>query len=119
MAFAVTAAAAAAATAEVVAVVDASAVLVVVDVVVVVVVVIVVVVGGGFIVPHGRGRRGVADHGVAGVRAVVDGQVPQGELSVFVEFLELGAAVLEPDLHLKRRNSQINISDWIFYFELI
>ena len=102
MALAVTAAAAA----EVIAVVDATAVLVVVDVVVIVVVVV-----GGFIVPHGRGGRGVADHGVAGVRAVVDGQVPEGELSVFVQFLELGAAVLEPDLHLKRINSEINISD--------
>ena len=103
MAFAVTAAAVADA-AEVVAV-DAAAFLVVVDVVVVIVVV------GGFIFPHGRGWRGVANHGVAGVRAVVDGQIPQGEFSVFVEFLELGAAVLEPDLHLKRRESGIHISD--------
>lgn len=54
-------------------------------------------------VPDGRGRRGVAGHGVAVVGAVL-----QRHLAVLVELLELGAAVLEPDLHLAGRDKGVS-----------
>lgn len=47
------------------------------------------------IVPDRRGWRGVARHGVAGVWAVV-----KGNLAVLVELLEFGPPVLEPNLDL-------------------
>lgn len=50
---------------------------------------------GGAVVPRGGGGRRIARHGVAGVRAVVE-----GHLAVLVQLLELGSAVLEPDLDL-------------------
>lgn len=51
----------------------------------------------GAVLPRRRGGRGVAGHGVAGV-----GTVLQGNLAVFVQLLELGPPVLEPDLHLRK-----------------
>lgn len=55
-----------------------------------------VVVGGGVAVvaaivafPDGRRRRGVASHGVAGVRTVVKSNVTKRELAVLVQLLEL------------------------------
>lgn len=52
----------------------------------------------GVTVPKGgRGWR-IASHGVTVVGAVF-----QGHLSIFVQFLELGPSVLEPDFHLKER----------------
>jgi len=56
-------------------------------------------------VPDGRGRRGVAGHGVAVVGAVL-----QRHLAVLVQLLELGAAVLEPDLHLGGREGGRGVS---------
>lgn len=50
----------------------------------------------GAVLPHSGGGRGIAGHGVAGVRTVL-----QGNLAVFVQFLELGPPVLEPDLDLR------------------
>lgn len=54
------------------------------------------VVGGGVAVvagvvafPDGRRRRGVAGHGVAGVRTVVERNVAKWELAVLVELLKL------------------------------
>lgn len=52
-------------------------------------------------VPDGGGGRGVTGHGVAGV-----GTVLQGNLAVFVQLLELGSPVLEPDLDLRRKKKQ-------------
>lgn len=50
----------------------------------------------GAVLPDGSGGgRGVACHGVAGVGAVL-----QGNLAVLVQLLELGPPVLEPDLDL-------------------
>lgn len=46
-------------------------------------------------VPYGGGWGRVAGHGVAGVGAVV-----QGDLSVLVQLLELGSPVLEPYFYL-------------------
>lgn len=54
----------------------------------------------GAVLPHCGGGRGVAGHGVAGVGAVL-----QGDLAVFVQLLELGSPVLEPDLHLGGKQS--------------
>ncbi len=52
----------------------------------------------GAVFPHCGGGRRVAGHGVAGVRTVL-----QGDLAVFVQFLELGSPVLEPDLDLREQ----------------
>lgn len=49
----------------------------------------------GVVLPHCGGGRGVAGHGVAGVRTVL-----QGDFAVFVQFLELRSPVLEPDFDL-------------------
>lgn len=51
----------------------------------------------GAVLPHCGGGWGVAGHGVAGV-----GTVLQGNLAVFVQLLELGPPVLEPDLYLRK-----------------
>lgn len=47
------------------------------------------VVAGVVAFPDGRRRRGVAGHGVAGVRTVVEGNVAEWELAVLVELLKL------------------------------
>lgn len=39
--------------------------------------------------PHSRGRRGVAGHGIAGVRTVIKRNIAKRKLSVLVELLEL------------------------------
>lgn len=49
-------------------------------------------------VPDRGGGRGVAGHRVAGV-----GTVLQWNLAVFVQFLELGPPVLEPNLYLREK----------------
>lgn len=49
----------------------------------------------GAVLPHCGGGRGIAGHGVTGV-----GTVLQGNLAIFVQFLELRPPVLEPDLDL-------------------
>jgi len=62
--------------------------------------------GAAAAVPHrGRGGRGVARHGVAGVGAVL-----QGHVAVLVELLEFGPAVLEPDLHLQPKRTEQRVS---------
>lgn len=48
----------------------------------------VAIVAGVVAVPDGRRRRGVAGHGVAGVRTVVERNVAKWELAVLVELLE-------------------------------
>lgn len=52
--------------------------------------------GGALRLPHGRGLRGVAGHGVAGAGAVLG-----GHLAVLHDLLDLGPFVLEPDFHLE------------------
>lgn len=52
----------------------------------------------GAVLPHRGGRRGVAGHGVARV-----GTVLQRNFAVFVQLLELGSPVLEPDLDLREK----------------
>lgn len=54
----------------------------------------------GAVLPHRGGRRGVAGHGVASV-----GTVLQRNFAVFVQLLELGSPVLEPDLDLREKKS--------------
>lgn len=53
----------------------------------------------GAVLPHGGGGRRVTGHGVAGVGAVI-----QGDLAVFVQLLELRPPVLEPNLDLEERH---------------
>lgn len=57
----------------------------------------------GAVLPHCGGGRGIAGHGVAGVGAVL-----QRDFAVFVQFLELGPPVLEPDFDLGE--NRVNIS---------
>lgn len=57
----------------------------------------------GIVVPHSGGRRRVAGHGIAGIRAMFARYVPEWKLSILVELLELGTSVLEPDFDLEQR----------------
>lgn len=57
------------------------------------------------VVPHSGGRGRVTRHGVAGVGAML-----QGNLAVFVQLLELGPPVLEPDLHLSKDKENTSTS---------
>lgn len=59
---------------------------------------------GAAVVPDCGRWRGVAGHGVAGI-----GTVLQGNLAVFVQLLELGSPVLEPDLDLRIRGSALTV----------
>lgn len=52
-------------------------------------------------VPHGGGGRRVTGHGVAGI-----GTMLQGDFTVFVQLLELGSPVLEPDFDLRRKKKR-------------
>lgn len=61
-------------------------------------------------VPNSRGWRGVAGHGVAGVRAVI-----QRNLAVLVKFLELGSPVLEPDFDLFKKKRKTTFASVFFW----
>lgn len=59
-------------------------------------------------VPEGRRRRRIAGHGVAVIGAVFQGYFP-----VFVELLELGSPVLEPDFHLEKEGREGSVTFWV------
>lgn len=61
---------------------------------------VVVTVAAVVVFPHSWGRRGVAGHGITGVRTMFQRNIPEWKLSILVELLKLGAAVLEPNFDL-------------------